>query len=1204
MIKNFMSLDYISLKLPQDTSRDELRDPKPEVNHDESVFSTSTYAPKLDATERALDDNGSFQESQGSAYKEFQEYAFKSEKVEDTGHQQKLVQFGRLELFGDIGLVKLTIFAIQQNLKLSETNTEKTEEASKELASVSTDIRLRVNHISWKFLDLVREFAPGSSNGERSMSEAKSLHDNAEVLLKTKVDMLDLRVRRGASSMSTRFSVGRFSFGYVSEDIISFDRGLKMRESTRDDLIPNDDDMVLRMTQNRDSSSIHLTTQPLRFCLDLRRLDETFNWFGGFSGILGLGSSMMSTVTVVNAKPIPSQIPKPRGVHFESSTLASNSNTSSRYTRKLTIRINSVAVILQGANCTLRIDSTAMKFVSRAEGIGLQIDKIKFSGPFLNREIGEPSITANLANIRMEYLPTPKEVDLARLLALLAPSSDQYEHDDDILLDTLLRQRRQGGVLRVTVETIENHISKLDQFQLLPDMAEELRKLSTVAKYLPEDDRPGILILGLVRGIKCEISMNTSIGTITFDSKNLEIAHVTLPSLTAIGIRSLRVDRNHCEELLGETIMNSRLQETGPPMIMGRFIGNEMEPTVKVKIHNLRVEYHVSTVMALMDMPDDANAEHVVTEMVSSIATITSPPLSKASTSRLPNKASTGIHKASLRPKPMKFDIAIRDSIVGLNPRNSPARCLIVLSNSQLKGTFPKEDAASAAFHVKKASLMIIDDRKNIGLKVKSTSEETPENRIDQIQEMWDLGFVSVSYISSATASLSIIKSEFDEDKFLDIEISDDLFVLESCADSTQTLLSIFNGLKPPTPPSLDLKYRTEVVPVEDMLASFSGDAFAAPGRSGGDYDSVMGVEEGDMVDDEVPQNLEFVSSFYNPDPDTFHEGIADSMLDDDLESLAGPPIIREIGDKILLESFQEQYQVAPGGAPLVFQDDHFGTSSTIGGTAHRWDTKQNTYELTNDLKIRRSPLRLRVRDTHIIWNLFDGYDWQHTRDRITKAIIEIESKAAERVSRQDRRKSFESDEDKEESEIGDFLFNSIYIGVPANRDPRDLARQVNRNLDDLASETESYATSSASGSPNRLSHKTRPKSKKLRLARSKYHKMTFELKGVSADLVVFPPGTEETQSSIDIRVQDLDIFDHIPTSTWKKFATYMHDAGERESGTSMIHIEILNVKPVPNLAASEIILKVICKSPCYKSTNGWSGYHSTFTTACGSGCP
>jgi autophagy-related protein 2 len=168
--------------------------------------------------------------------------------------------------------------------------------------------------------------------------------------------------------------------------------------------------------------------------------------------------------------------------------------------------------------------------------------------------------------------------------------------------------------------------------------------------------------------------------------------------------------------------------------------------------------------------------------------------------------------------------------------------------------------------------------------------------------------------------------------------------------------------------------------------------------------------------------------------------------------------------------------------------------------------------------------------------------------------------------------------EEEEESVIGDFLFNSIYIGIPANKDPRELHREINRDIDDLTSETGSYATTTTvTGATSRQGRPTSTREKKLRLHRSKHHKMTFELRGVCADLVVFPPGSEETQSSLDVRVKDLEIYDHVPTSTWKKFATYMHEAGERESGTSMVHIELLTVKPVPELAASEIVLKVRC---------------------------
>lgn len=1178
IMKRFVFIDSITLKLPQETSSAKAASETPELvtARKEAVFPPVSLDPLRSKPHGKLS-----QSSSHGISKENSQKRFADESSEEPPNQPAIVKIGNMEILGDLGLTKITILIIQQYLEVLKSNTVDDTHSTASDSSL-TNMKLSVNKISWKFLDLVKGSTSSMSKAQDLPPEPMPFRTNAEVLLKATIDSLDLVFHKDESLTKTFLSLGKVSFGYIAEHILSFDSGLRMRESTRDILAPVDKDMILTITRTRGSTKIDLTTLPLHIALDLRRLDETFSWFGGFSSILGLGSSMMSTVTIVNnSKPGPSRSSKSsRGVHFEPLPSSRTSQESQKPAQKITARIGSLAVSLQGANCTLRIESTAMKIVSRAEGIGLQVDKLNFKGPYPRQDADEPSITANLANIRMEYLSTPKEVDLARLLALLSPSKDKYERDDDILLDTLLRQRRQGGVVRLTVEALESRISELEHLRLLPDMVEELKKLSTVTKYLPEDDRPGILTLGLIRNLQCDATVDVSFGVVSFASKNLELAHVTLPSLTALGVSSIEIHRNYKEELLGETLSHGDEHEKTSPMVMARFIGNEMEPVVKVKIQNLRLEYHVSTIMAMMGLSDDTTTETIVSGLVSSIATLTNHHQVEQLVPKLSSQVSLDSEKSSSGSKPLRLEISVRDSIIGLNPRNSPARGLIVLTNAQLNGALPKEDEANANFEVKKASLMVVDNRKNIVQGNKSTGAIIHNNQSSQLQKLLDSGFVSVSYISSAKITLKVVKLGSDGSKCHDIEIRDDLFVLESCADSTQTLIAILNGLKPPVPPSTELKYRTEVVPIEDMLASFSGNAFAAPqGSNGRGYTSPLDLDEGDMVDDEVPQNLEFVSSFYNPDPELFQEGLADSMLDDELETLASPPATREIGDKILLESFQEQYQVAPGSVPLDFREDHFGTSSSVGGTAHRWDTRQNTYGLTNELKINGSPLRLRVRDVHIIWNLFDGYDWQYTRDTISKAVAEVEIKAAERLSRQDRRKSFEA-EAEEESVIGDFLFNSIYIGIPAKCDPKDLARQVNRNLDDLASETESYTTTSASGSPNRQSHLPRTKGKRLRLNRSKYHKMTFELKGVSADLVVFPPDAEETQNSIDIRVQDLEIFDHVPTSTWKKFATYMHDAGERESGTSMVHLEILNVKPVPNLAASEIILKVTLKAP------------------------
>lgn len=1109
------------------------------------------------------------------------------------------IESGHISVLSDIGLTRLLLMIVQQlRAFIPATETDVVMKSSPSDRSRDL-ITFRAARMSWQLLEVLESFSSTKPlNSATGLGRAAPPADS-EVLLRAVAEGIDVSHRRDGTSSSGNVSIGKFTFGYPGDDIVSFNSSLKMRESTRDILAPVGKDMILSFAQTSGATKFELMTLPIHISLDLRRLDEAFSWFGGFSSILGLGSSMVSTVTVVDRNPKSTlSSTRTRGVHFETPGDAKSLKGSQHHVqRKITMRIGGFVLDLQGKDCMIRLETTAIKLVSRLQGLGVTIDRMKMSGPHLRPLNENSSVLATLVGIRIKYIPTPEENDLDRLLELLSPSKDKYEQDDDILLDTLLRQRRQGGVLRMTAESFRGIILNLDDLDRFPALAEELSKLSTVTKYLPEDDRPGLLTLGMINNCELKVRVSRDFGDLDLICKDTELAYVTFPALAALGVQHVQALRNNTEELLAEALAvelrdkeedaatgrnaDKRASPKHAPMIMARMIGDEMEPTIKIKLWNVRLEYRVSMIMAMMGLPDEMDTSTFVADMASSVATLTSRQQRFESNLTLSSQASSGNNRSTIPSKPLKLDIDIRDSIIGLNPRNSPARGLVVLTNTRLSGVLPKEDEAGAKLDIRKASLMVVDDVKNITHMDGPSKVKFIDGRSNQVDGLSNTGYVSIGYVSAASVVLNIVRIGEDGERSMDVEVRDQLFVVESCADSTQTLLSVFSGLQPPVPPSKETKYRTEVVPVEDMLASLSGDAFAAAGSGATSDQYPLGLEEGDMVDDEVPQNLEFVSSFYNPNPEPTAEQIADSMLGDDLGSLATPPITREIGAKVLLQSFQEQYEVAPGSEPLDFREDHFGEESAVGGTAHKWDTKHNTYGLTNELKVRGSPLRIRVRDVHFIWNLFDGYDWQHTRDTITSAVADLESKA---VERKDKRTSSEMEEE-EESVIGDFLFNSIYIGIPANRDPRELARQVNRNLDDLASETESYATTTTSGSPSRHSHVRRGKRKRLRLNRSRHHKMTFELKGVAGDLVIFSPGSGETQSSIDVRIQDLEIFDHVPTSTWKKFATYMHDAGERESSTSMIHLEVLNVKPVADLAASEVILKV-----SIQPSNSWLG--------------
>ncbi|CRG87749.1 Autophagy-related protein 2 [Talaromyces islandicus] len=1025
-------------------------------------------------------------------------------------------------------------------------------------ASSSKSLNFSLQTCSIKFLQHLTGI-PYHGRHETDFSSHAGFSPVQDIVLQVSIAGAKSSLGLGTDTMEFHLKIAKFVLGYASEDLISFNEDLKMRESVRDILAPVHNDLSLSITKTTGSARVDLSTLPIHLNLNIQRLEELLGWFGGLSTILELGSSIASVSTVREEKPAKPVKSSP-GVRFAGIPPAQPAPASSTSIPwKVNARIGGVLVGLVGEACALELRTTAVKVVSRFEGIGIQIDKGELSGPYLIDDGDDAPAKVTLGNIRVEYLFSPREVDLDRLLSLLTPSQDKYEEDDDIMLDTLLRQRRQGAVLRVTVTTLNLFISGVHGLHPLTSLPNEVAKLSNVAKYLPEDDRPGMMTLALIREFETQVHVGGKIGNLNAISHDVEVAHISIPSLVAGQVKRLSVNRNGTEELIGEAL--ERPPAVGParpsvPMIMTRFLADEMEPTVKVKLYNLRVEYIVSALMALLGLGDDTTSEDLAVHLANSVANITD---LQTSLHQTMSPAASAIYKPET--KPYKLSVSLRDCVVGLNPRDMPAKGLVVFTFAKFMGSLEKEVASEANFEIKKATVMIIDDTENIDSVDTSNQRSISAAQSEQIKGFTDKGFVPVSFISSAMISAKINHPGNDGTKSVDIEVRDDLLILETCADSTQTFIGLLNGLSPPTPPSTALKYRTEVMPIQDMLASFTGDAFATDEIT--DAEHILGQDFDEELGGAIEDELEYVSEFYHQKPDQ-EEAMSASMMS--LTSDVSRPAH-------LLDSFHSDDNVTTSMSGLDFRDDHFARQSTVGGTAHRWDSSHNTYGLANEVKIHGSPLRVRVRDVHFIWNLFDGYDWQRTRDTISKAVKDVEMKATERRAKKGSLSPVE--EDEEESVIGDFLFNSIYIGIPANKDPRELSRAINHDIDDLASETGSYITSTTvTGMTARQNRTPSVRAKKLRLSRSRHHKMTFELKGISADLVVFPPNAGETQSSIDVRVNDLEIFDHIPTSTWKKFATYMYDAGERESGTSMVHLEILNVKPVAELAASEIVLK------------------------------
>ena len=1043
--------------------------------------------------------------------------------------------------------------------------------------NVSTipDIKILAEKVSLHFL----ESLPGvSDTAERILASSYESLGTAP-LISTHISGLGITVAQRDGAFNTDVDLETFTLGYLDESILSFDRSLQLQASSRDALPTAGHDVSIRVTRVGETTKCEVITLPLLANLDLIKLDETFSWFGGVSSFLNTGASITS-----NTPPTTKAAPKSatrRSVQFE----ASEEGVEELTKLKVDMRIGGFNLHIIGKDCSIVAKSSAIKLIARDSHVGVGITTIKLDGPYKPGQM--PPAAILWTGLRLDYLPQPQDGDLERLLNLITPSKFKFDSDyDEIMVDPLLRQRRKGPVLRLDLDTCTANIKNLVHLDCLPSLADDLARLATVAKYLPEDDRPGLLTFAKVNRVSSTIDCAGRIGVFHGAMENAEVAHISLPMLLALGVGHVSVIRNSTEELVGPS--NTAATEAATahsPEIMLRYIGSEIDPVVKIKLRDVRVEYRVPTIMDLLNLSSDATPQDFEAAMAQSVANLGDQAhIAMAGKGKLP--MATRDHDKGSR-KRMKIDVTFRDCLVGLNPLRTSSRMILALTDAHLAIFLPKDNDMRAELDVVKASVVLIDDIAMLGQaeEPQTTRRRTSDAASPQIAQLCKQGYVSILYTSSAKLIVSVTGLE-STDKSVVVDVRDDLLVMETCADSTQTLITLINSLSPPTPPSKEVKFRTTIPIVTNLLASISCEAF---GKAEGEYD--FETDFGQNLEllgstdcppgTESPLNVQ--SQYLGEEPE---EPEAVTVFDADSSNHSDCTSAKETNDGVLLslgEPERMPESASDSGSELVVQDQYFEPTPDAEGTTHKWDSIRNAYDLVNMKKPQPSQVKIRVRDLHAIWNLYDGYDWKRTRDVVTEAVEKAEAQVFHGHGRprqaQPRASAGEDDlyEEEEGIEVGDMLFNSIYVAIPSGKNPTEVAEAINLQLGYSPTDTESIAGTSTTTSTARPggSSRTRFPRKKLRLGRSKTHKITFELQGVSADIRTFPQGSGETQSSVDLRVSDLTIYDHVPTSTWKKFATYNRDAGQKEIGTHMVHVELLNVKPVPDLAATEIVLKV-----------------------------
>lgn len=1075
-----------------------------------------------------------------------------------------------IELRFDTSIGFLLAKVIQKLLQASRrsgTPLEKTDAAS-EQASTTTipNLVFSIQKISVLFMEEVIGVA---NNVPKTPELATPPH---HPLLKAEFQNLRGNFTQSDTAKEARVNLQRFCFGYHDSDIISFDQNLEMRKSVMTNFLEAGSDVSIQVSLKPSSTLCEVHTLPLRVKVDLQRLDETFNWFGGLSGFLQMGASMTSNASYgkPTAKPT-----KQRGVRFD--LPAQPVNRGPVHETMTSIRVEGLQLDLLGKICGISVATSAVNITYQAHKLRLHITKIEASGPHKKGFSASPPVAILMTNTKLTFLNSPRDSDLDRLLALIVPSERQFDdEDDEIMVDTLLRQRRKGSVLDLEVGRVGVQISQLHQLDSIPALLEEVARLGAVAKYLPEDDRPGLLTLALIQNFEASVDIGGRIGVVEATTTGFEVAHITFPALVALAVKSIKVERNGIEELVGSASGPNIDLETASPALMARVIADQMEPVIKVRMRNVNFEYRVPTIMDLLDLSSESTPQEFDSMLAASVANLgdkahhalvgTEPLYQQA-----PAANKTG------QAKPTVVNVGFRDCYVGLNPLALTSKLAIVLIHTNVEVAMPADSDVTVVADLKRMALVLIDD-----VSLLETADERPgssrqrgsDNRkkTDMVSTLCSKGYVDICQTQAAKVTAHVSPAA-QGGKHIDIELRDKLLVLETCADSTHTLIALAGALKPPTPPSREPEYDTQPMPIQDLMASVTENFFGtAEGAYNIDEDFAMATDSigGDSSDGELIDGSPLA---IRPRFSASEQEVAECMFDATSSSILSDRPAS--GNMDLMVASDSEVRV---------ENDFFSTGPPPDMIAHHWHSNSNSYEEVDAATLRNSPVKVRVREVHVIWHLYDGYDWQHTRNAITKNVEEVETQAFERRARSGRRHLDEPDSEDEDV-VGDCLFNSIYVSIPAKTDPRGLVGDINRQLDDDASVA---ATTVTTATTRTGAGQFRSRAKKLQLGRSKTHKIAFELSGLNVDLVQFAPpegqhhsslgqtdfAPGQTLASIDLRVNNLEIFDRLPTSTWKKFATYDMDAGERELGTNMVHVELVALKTKSHLAAVENVLR------------------------------
>ncbi|KAJ7219339.1 hypothetical protein GGX14DRAFT_591678 [Mycena pura] len=315
-----------------------------------------------------------------------------------------------------------------------------------------------------------------------------------------------------------------------------------------------------------------------------------------------------------------------------------------------------------------------------------------------------------------------------------------------------------------------------------------------------------------------------------------------------------------------------------------------------------------------------------------------------------------------------------------------------------------------------------------------------------------------------------------------------------------------------------------------------------------------------DMVNDDLPTNMDYLDEsfgaaaglreFRDEDLDDFD--VDDNNMDKSSPTPGAPAIVSKVGGETVK-------MLRPEGLRLV---------------EHYFDTlPPDTTDASSTWGVTTTRLRVHKGDIYLF--LYDGYDWAKTRKTIEGEVKEMRRRLAKIrqlvAGGQSQDPTFE--------ETGTLLFNSVYIGLEQDVDELEPAALIAAIDEELRDDFDT--TSQSSWQSLRPSAGSQPRTRSLkvhgkRLTRAKSPSIEFQLLGVESEVDQYHPD-EPIVSRTFVTVKDLEILDHIKTSTWRKFLTELRSDSHgnvRETDSNMVRVDLRSVRPVLGHPSEEARLR------------------------------